>query len=208
MSVLLKNPQEIAVAVANWLPSTLFLINGKYMLENKTVELPLKAVKRPRKASKKATFNDEHNWDQRLGFLMHDVSRLRRIVFDNFMKPLGVTRSQWWVLAYLSRHDGMIQSDLAALLELGKAALGGLIDRLEESGSIERRADATDRRVKRVYLTTSGNQTVKEMRELSHDMSEQILKGLDHEQRLQLAEMLNLVKQNLLAIKRESGIEE
>lgn len=178
------------------------------MLENKAVELSLKAARHPRKTSKKASSSYEHNWDQRLGFLMHDVSRLRRIVFDDYMKPLGVTRSQWWVLAYLSRHDGMIQSDLAAVLELGKAALGGLIDRLEASGFIERRPDANDRRVKRVYLTTRGNQTVKEMREHSHDMSEQVLKGLDHEQRLQLADMLNLVKHNLLAMKRDSGIEE
>jgi DNA-binding MarR family transcriptional regulator len=178
------------------------------MLENESPALPVKAAKRARKSTKKVSLNDDNNWDQRLGFLMHDVSRLRRIVFDNFMKPLAVTRSQWWVLAYLSRHDGMIQSDLATVLELGKAALGGLIDRLEASGFIERRPDASDRRVKRVYLTSRGNQTVKEMRELSHGMSEQILEGLDHEQRLQLADMLNLVKHNLLMIKRDSGIEE
>lgn len=178
------------------------------MLENESSGLPEQAAKRTRKSTKKAGLNDDQNWDQRLGFLMHDVSRLRRIVFDNFMKPLGVTRSQWWVLAYLSRHDGMIQSDLATVLELGKAALGGLIDRLEATGLIERRPDANDRRVKRVYLTSRGNQTVKEMRELSHEMSEQILQGLDLEQRLQLADMLNLVKHNLLAIKRDSGIEE
>ena len=67
------------------------------------------------------------------GFLMHDVSRLRRSVFDEFMKPMAMTRSQWWILAHLSRHDGMIQSDLANVLDIGKAALGGLIDRLEAS---------------------------------------------------------------------------
>ncbi|MNL32298.1 Transcriptional regulator SlyA [compost metagenome] len=139
---------------------------------------------------------------------MHDVSRLRRIVFDNFMKPLGVTRSQWWVLAYLSRHDGMIQSDLANVLELGKAALGGLIDRLEVIEVIQRRPDTSDRRVKRIFLTTKGNQTVKEMRERSHDMSEQILVGLTEDQRLALADMLTLVKQNLKTIKRENGIED
>jgi MarR family transcriptional regulator for hemolysin len=178
------------------------------MLENESPEIVPNAVKRPRKTTKKVALNDENNWDQRLGFLMHDVSRLRRIVFDNFMKPLGVTRSQWWVLAYLSRHDGMIQSDLANMLELGKAALGGLIDRLEEAAVIQRRPDASDRRVKRIYLTTKGNQTVKEMRELSHGMSEQILEGLSHDQRLALADMLTLVKQNLLAIKRENGIDD
>lgn len=149
---------------------------------------------------------DEENWDRRLGFLMHDVSRLRRIVFDEFMKPLGATRSQWWVLAYLSRHDGMIQSDLANVLDLGKAALGGLVDRLESAGFIERRPDSTDRRVKRVYLSTKGSQVVEEMRVRSHEMSERILKGLSREQRQALADMLTTVKKNLLDIKRDEGI--
>lgn len=144
---------------------------------------------------------DGENWDQRLGFLMHDVSRLRRSVFDEFMKPAGVTRSQWWILAQLSRHDGMIQSDLANVLDLGKAALGGLIDRLESAAFIERRPDGSDRRVKRVYLTSKGTQMVAEMRRQSHEMSERILKGLDVEARHSLADMLNLVKRNLLSIK-------
>ena len=43
------------------------------------------------------------DWELRLGFLIHDVSRLRRSAFDRCLKPLNVTRSQWWVLAYLSR---------------------------------------------------------------------------------------------------------
>jgi DNA-binding MarR family transcriptional regulator len=178
------------------------------MLENESASLETKSAKRSTKTAKKTIMTDDNNWDQRVGFLMHDVSRLRRIVFDNMMKPLGVTRSQWWVLAHLSRHDGMIQSDLAALLDLGKAALGGLIDRLEASEFIERRPDISDRRVKRVHLTRKGNQMVKEMRELSHDMSEQILNGFDQEERLQLADLLMRVKENLLLIKRESGIEE
>ena len=150
--------------------------------------------------------SEEDNWDQRLGFLMHDVSRLRRIVFDEFMKPLGVTRSQWWVLAYLSRHDGMIQSDLANVLDLGKAALGGLIDRLESGGLIDRRSDGTDRRVKRVYLSSKGAQTVREMRTRSHVMSERVLQDMSREDRLLLANMLMAVKKNLLKIKHDEGI--
>jgi DNA-binding MarR family transcriptional regulator len=156
------------------------------------------------KARAPAPRSDDDNWDQRLGFLMHDVSRLRRSVFDEFMKPVGVTRSQWWVLAYLSRHDGMIQSDLANVLDLGKAALGGLIDRLEASGFIERRPDDTDRRVKRVHLSSAGTQIIKEMHRRSHEMSERILEGLSTAQRHRLADMLGLVKRNLLAIRGES----
>lgn len=159
------------------------------------------ANEQSKKSRSDSTTAEEENWDQRLGFLMHDVSRLRRVVFDNMMKPLNVTRSQWWVLAYLSRRDGMAQSDLADMLELGKAALGGIIDRLEVAELIMRRPDPVDRRVKRIFLTSLGKQTIKEMRGMSHDMSERILEGLDHDQRILLSDMLGVVKRNLLEIK-------
>jgi len=144
----------------------------------------------------------DENWDQRLGFLMHDVSRLRRTVFDDFMKPLNVTRSQWWVLAYLSRHDGMIQSDLANVLELGKAALGSLIDRLEAAGLVRRGVDESDRRAKRVYLSSAGSQLINEMHVRSNEMSERILEGIDEASRHALANLLSQVKANLLAVSK------
>ncbi|OZI77842.1 MarR family winged helix-turn-helix transcriptional regulator [Bordetella genomosp. 12] len=141
----------------------------------------------------------QENWDQRLGFLMHDVSRLRRKVFDEVMKPEGITRSQWWVMAHLSRHDGMSQSDLAERLDLGRAALGGLVDRLEAAGLVRRGADEQDRRAKLVFLTQEGSSVIERMRLKSDQMSEAILHGLSRQQRTQLAEMLSLVKANLLA---------
>ena len=143
--------------------------------------------------------------DQRLGFFMHDVSRLRRTAFDEFMKPLGVTRSQWWVLSHLSRNDGMIQSDLADELALNKASLGALIDRLETSGLVERRADDADRRVKRLFLASHAQQFVQEMSARSHQMSERVLEGLSREERDELTRMLQRVKQNLQAINKEGG---
>lgn len=155
--------------------------------------------------AKVVRLQEADNWDARLGFLMHDVSRLRRSVFDEFMKPMGLTRSQWWILAQLSRHDGMIQSDLAGLLDLGKAALGGLLDRLEASLLIERRADGSDRRVKRIHLTSKGVQTIADMRVKSHDVSERILAGLDMGARKALADHLAVVKANLLSLRAESS---
>lgn len=101
----------------------------------------------------------------RFGFLIHDVSRLRRIVVDRALKPLGLTRSQWWVLAFLSRRDGMTQTALAADLDLTKVAIGGLIDRMETGGFVERRADERDARARRVYLTRAGQRLVTTIRE-------------------------------------------
>lgn len=137
------------------------------------------------------------DWELRLGFLIHDVSRLRRSAFDRCLKPLSVTRSQWWVLAYLSREDGMTQSQLAEELDIGKVAVGGLIDRLEKSGLVRRDADAGDRRVNRVFLEPKSKQLIARMRKISHRMNEQILVGLSDEQLEASAVTLDGMKANL-----------
>lgn len=153
-----------------------------------------------------ATETHSIDWELRLGFLIHDVSRLRRSAFDRCLKPLNVTRSQWWVLAYLSREDGMTQSQLAEELDLGKVAVGGLIDRLEKSGLLRRDADATDRRVNRVFLEPKSKQLIARMRKVSHRMNEQILAGLPDEHLEAAATTLDAMKRNLLTYLQADGI--
>lgn len=147
------------------------------------------------------TPNEPHtiDWELRLGFLIHDVSRLRRSAFDRCMKPLNVTRSQWWVLAYLSREDGMTQSQLADELDLGKVAVGGLIDRLEKAGLVRREADATDRRVNRVFLEPKSKQLIARLRKVNHRMNERILAGLADDKLEHTAGTLAAMKRNLIA---------
>ena len=72
--------------------------------------------------------------------LIHDVSRLRRSAFDRVLKP--AQRDALAVVGArlpLARGDGMTQSQLAEELDLGKVAVGGLIDRLESPRSLRRR---------------------------------------------------------------------
>lgn len=134
----------------------------------------------------------------RLGFYIHDTSRLRRVIYDAALKPAGVTRSQGWVLAYLSRQDGMAQSALAGQLDLGKVALGGLVDRLEASGLLERRPDPNDRRVKRVFLTTAGRKVVDKMRKVSAPTNEEILAGVSTKDVRVTVKTLKAIKANML----------
>lgn len=138
------------------------------------------------------------DWELRLGFLIHDVSRLRRSAFDRCLKPLSVTRSQWWVLAYLSREDGMTQSQLAEELDLGKVAIGGLIDRLEKTGLIRRQPDDTDRRVNRIFMEPKGKQLINRLRKVSHKMNQQILGGMPDSALEQAALTLDAMKRNIL----------
>lgn len=138
------------------------------------------------------------NTSLRFGFLIHDVSRLRRIVVDRALKPLGITRSQWWVLAFLSRRDGMTQTALAADLDLTKVAIGGLLDRMEAAGFVERRADQSDGRARRVYLTRAGAKMVATIRDSVETVELEILERIPEEELAQAADTLRTLKDTLL----------
>lgn len=138
------------------------------------------------------------NTSLRFGFLIHDVSRLRRVVVDRSLKPLGITRSQWWVLAFLSRRDGMTQTALAADLDLTKVAIGGLLDRMEAAGFVERRADQNDGRARRVYLTRAGAKMVNAIRQSVEAVELEILSRIPEDALSQAAETLKTLKDTLL----------
>ncbi|KQM97405.1 hypothetical protein ASE85_14050 [Sphingobium sp. Leaf26] len=136
----------------------------------------------------------------RLGFLIHDVSRLRRTVIDKALKPLGITRSQWWVLSNLARNSSheMVQTELANVLDIGKVALGGLLDRLEASGYIERKADPGDRRAKRVVMTRKGEEILEQMQEQGADLNRETLRDIT-EAEVRLAEdIMHRMKKRLI----------
>jgi DNA-binding MarR family transcriptional regulator len=155
--------------------------------------------KRPTPAESKPTARDL-NTGLRFGFLIHDVSRLRRVAVDRALKPLGITRAQWWVLAFLSRRDGMTQTALAADLDLTKVAVGGLLDRMENAGFVERRTDQSDGRARRVYLTRAGAKMVSAIRESVETVELQILSPISEAALEQAAETLRTLKETLLEI--------
>ena len=91
--------------------------------------------------------------DGYIGYVLSDVARLIRTVFDRRVRSLGLTRAQWLVLTRLYRRPGASQTELADMLEVDRASAGRMIDRMEKGHWVERRADAGDRRIKRLYLT-------------------------------------------------------
>lgn len=138
----------------------------------------------------------------RHGFLIHDVSRLRRTLFDQRMKPMGITRSQWWVLTNLTRHEGaeLTQSELAKLLEVGKVTVGGLIDRLEANGFVIRKQDPHDRRSRRISASPQGKRLIEEIQSIAMELDAASLEGVTEEELDVLVNVLSKMKRNLLSM--------
>jgi len=132
-----------------------------------------------------------------LPFLLHDVTRMLRADFRRHAGRSRFTPAQWRVLAYLSRMEGCLQRELAAVVEVRPMTIGRLLDRMQRLNLIERRRDTTDRRVQRVYLTARARTAVREMRSIGRRCSNQAVRGLSAIERRALVDLLSRLRANL-----------
>lgn len=78
--------------------------------------------------------------------------RMRKL-FDARAREQGLTLSRARLLVQLAREDGQTQITLAQKLDVEQPSIVGLVDALEKAGMVERRAEGSDRRSRRVFLT-------------------------------------------------------
>ncbi len=131
------------------------------------------------------------------GFLLNDVARLVRTRAYQEARRFGTTRAQWAVLARIERPQGLKQSELAEMLDLQPITLTRLIDRLCESGVIERRNDPADRRVKRLYLLPAARPLLDRLHEAGDAVMASVLAGIEHAALAPAAAVLEAMRDNL-----------
>ncbi len=137
--------------------------------------------------------------EREVAFNINDVARLLRTYADQRARDLGMTRAQWAVLARIESSEGLKQIELAETLDLQPITLTRLIDRLCDSGLIERRSDPDDRRAKRLYLTPAARPVLDGLARLGRDMMTRVLVGLESAAVEQLLAQLLTLKANLRA---------
>lgn len=116
----------------------------------------------------------------RLGFLMVTLTRQWRRFVEEQLAANGLTDATWTPLLHLRAWgDGVTQKELAERVGLDGSSLVRLLDILEGKGWVERRADAADRRSKRIFLTAEGNQAVDNIRATMLEAERSLLQDLD-----------------------------
>jgi DNA-binding MarR family transcriptional regulator len=135
--------------------------------------------------------------DDHLAYLLSDTGRLIRKAFDERARTIGITRPQWRVLARLNREPGIKQAPLADYLEVEPISLSRMIDRMQESGLVERRPDPQDRRAWCLFLTDSALPIVADMHGLANELHDDMLAGLTAQEQDVLRQSLHRVRTNL-----------
>lgn len=133
------------------------------------------------------------------GFLINDVSRSVRKAFDRKMVLLGLTRAQWHTLVYVIKLGHPTQTELAEALDINRSSAGGLIDQLESSGFIKRKADPNDRRIWRIAATPMANMRANEIAECAESLMDDLFMGVSGSD-------LNFATRVLLKIQGNIGV--
>jgi DNA-binding MarR family transcriptional regulator len=137
--------------------------------------------------------------DSNFAFDVSETAQALRRAFDRRASALGVTRAQWRALARLSRQDGMRQVELAEALDIEPITLCRMVDRLEEAGLVERRADEKDRRAWRLHLTTAAGPIIERLKALADAFLADALEGVSEAEQAAVRNILARVRTNVAA---------
>lgn len=73
---------------------------------------------------------------------------------------LGLSEEELTALLHLAHHGDVPQGRLAGVTALSRSGTGAMVQRLEQAGLVERRADPQDRRLRRVALSPAGREHI------------------------------------------------
>ena len=144
--------------------------------------------------------------DKDMPYLLVDSSRLLRRAFDERVRETGATSQQARLLLQLERNPDRNQAFYAERLDIEPITLCRMVDRMEESGLIERRADPADRRARQLHLTDRSTGEIERIKAALAGLIDSMLDALDEAEQAPLGAMLARISANLSAPPRAQVI--
>ncbi len=120
-------------------------------------------------------------------------AKVERALADR-LRGWGLNNAQFGVLARVGGAEGMTQQELADSLLVTKGNVAQLLDKMEERGLIERRAEG---RVNRSFLTEQGRRLYGEVVQAYEDSIGELFGGLSSGEQEQLLRLLHKLDRSL-----------
>lgn len=125
------------------------------------------------------------------------VTRQWQAAMDAELRDHGLTYVRWHTLWRIAESDTLLnQTDLARRVGIESSTLVRQLDALEALGLIERIVD-TDRRARRIRLTSAASPVIRTVIDLAVRMGGEILGDLDQTTVAQCASVLHLMSERL-----------
>lgn len=130
--------------------------------------------------------------EERFSDALHSTSRSWKQAVDRRLKYLGVSQASWMTIAIAAKAESPLsQSELAERLGVEGATMVAMVDRLVKAGLVAREASSTDRRIKRVVLTTAGVAIYEKVKTEADTLRKQLLAKMDAKKLQAATELLD-----------------
>ena len=130
----------------------------------------------------------------RTGLLMTRLGGVMTETADDVLAEADLTGREYAILAILVDDGPESQLELAQMLGKTPALVVPSIDRLEDTGMVERTRDRSDRRRSRVKVTRKGEKTLARADVIADRLVAETLSGLD---KSELAELTRLLRKGV-----------
>jgi MarR family transcriptional regulator, temperature-dependent positive regulator of motility len=126
---------------------------------------------------------------ERIEMAGHLIRRLHQQSTQVFLSRthdagFDLTSVQFAALDAIAQQPSIDQSNLAATISFDRATIGGVVDRLESKGLVERAVSAQDRRARQLRLTPEGKKLLARIRPVVEALQSEILAPLTRTERV------------------------
>lgn len=120
------------------------------------------------------------------GHLIRRLHQQSTQVFQTRMQQAGfeLTSVQFAALDAVCQHPGIDQASLASIISFDRATIGGVVDRLQAKGCLQRSVSHADRRARCLSLTAQGEQLLQACRPVVEALQSEILAPLSAQERI------------------------
>jgi len=133
-------------------------------------------------------------FEKSIGFLLAKAYQRAFALAKEEMESYDLTPPQFGILSFLWQQDGLSQVELSEISQVDRTTLGGLIDRLEKCGLVERHTHPNDRRAHLILLTTKGKALEAPLKECSHKALMKFTSGLTDRDINDLVRILEILR--------------
>lgn len=137
------------------------------------------------------------NLDDCIGIITSRGTKHIINAFNDRLALHGITRVQWIALYYIGRNEGITQKELAEEMDLTESTVVRLVDRLEKENTVERKKDAKDRRLTKLFLTEEGRKKREEILPIGQSFSVEANHGISEEHLEIFKDVLNKIVLNV-----------
>ena len=124
------------------------------------------------------------------GYLLGRATEQSREYFETLVKPLGIGRRHFGILAVLSEEKPLSQSEMSERLGIDRNTMVLLLDDLEAKMLVTRRRDPQDRRAHLVSLTDAGRDVLTQSVDAARRTNDEVFAPLSPEERALLHSLL------------------